>query len=103
MKWITPTEFSTKQADFTVIDVREPYEYQIGNLGFPNVPMAEVCEFLKSNGPKLPLLLICKSGNRASAVANYLETELNFPEVNVLEGGLQNWHDSVDNTLILDV
>lgn len=103
MKWITPTEFSTKQAEFTVIDVREPYEYQIGNLGFPNVPMAEVCDYLKSNTVDSPLLLICKSGGRASAVANYLETEMNFPEVNVLEGGLQNWQETVDSTLILDV
>ncbi len=102
MKWITPIELKTRLEDFQVIDVREAYEYQFANLGFTNVPMADVCNFLKENTLEQPLLLICKSGGRASAVANFIETELKLTEVFVLEGGLQNWVDTVDSTLILE-
>lgn len=103
MKCICPTDFDKQRDSFHVIDVREPYEYAVANLGFPNVPMAEVCEHVKQLTLNQPLLLICKSGGRAAAVANFLETELQMNDVCILDGGMQNWVETIDHSLILDI
>ncbi len=102
MKLISPLELRNNKDKFTIVDVREPYEYQFGNIGCENIPMAEVCVKITEKTLDTPLLLVCKSGGRASAVANYLETALQMSEVCVLEGGLQNWVELVEPTLILD-
>lgn len=102
MKFICPIVLSESKENYILIDVREPYEYQFANIDCPNVPMAEVCDELKKSALDDPILLICKSGNRATAVANYLETEMHFSNIHVLEGGLQNWVEKVQPELILD-
>lgn len=102
MKLISPLELSEKRDAFTLIDVRETYEYQFANIGCVNIPMAEVCQEMKGKQFSAPVLLICKSGNRATAVANFLETEMQMETVFVLEGGLTNWVEQVEPTLVLD-
>ena len=49
--------------------------------------------------PNRRTVVICRSGNRAAAVANYLEANHNFKDVEVLEGGLLAYAEKVDHEL----
>jgi sulfur-carrier protein adenylyltransferase/sulfurtransferase len=84
------------------LDIREPYEYQLVNCGFNNVPMASLIEFLKEKDRSTPLVLLCQSGKRSQAAGNLIETELGFLEVIIVEQGIQGWQMEVDPSLKLD-
>lgn len=74
-------------------DVREAFEYEEINIGWQNVPMNEILEYLKKE--KIPkeqtLLILCNSGKRASALGNLLETEGGFSDICIVEDGMQGW------------
>ena len=35
------SEIISREKEIQCIDVREPYEYELGNIGFVNIPMGE--------------------------------------------------------------
>lgn len=74
-----------------VVDVREPYEYALCSVQTKNIniPMGDIVDHLNKLDVQTPLYLVCKSGNRASAVANLLTTQYKFTEVYVVEGGIE--------------
>jgi rhodanese-related sulfurtransferase len=45
---------------------------------------------------------MCRSGKRAEAVVNFLETEFSYANLLVLEGGIQGWAAQIDQSLQLD-
>jgi rhodanese-related sulfurtransferase len=45
---------------------------------------------------------MCKSGKRAEAIVNFLETEHKITNLLVLEGGITEWVNQIDKTLQLD-
>lgn len=94
MKVISPTDFvnalgSNPKAQ--IVDVREPYEFEICCIKEHciNIPMGNIIEEMNKIDRESTLYLICKSGKRASAVANLLCTQYCFTDVNVLEGGIE--------------
>lgn len=83
-----------EQNAFTLIDVRTPAEYESEHIANShNIPLDllpaychELCETLQS-----PMLLVCRSGNRAKQAEQLLrQHEVPVP-VHVLEGGLIAW------------
>lgn len=101
MEYISPEELKVKLEieGLTLLDVREPYELEICEIGGVHIPMAEVAsrvsEFEKAPG----VVVMCRSGKRAEAVANLLVSELNVPNVMILEGGILAWINEMDSTL----
>lgn len=89
-------------ADIQVVDVREPYEYQKANIGSIHIPMGEICARTEELAKEKTIIIVCRSGKRAEAVANILETDYNCQKVLVLEGGVLAWKDAIDQTLDLD-
>ena len=75
-------------ADLTIIDVREPAEFQGGSVpsavniprGFLEFKIAEVC----SNADH-PILIHCKSGGRAVLAAKTL-ADMGYSNVKVVDG-----------------
>jgi rhodanese-related sulfurtransferase len=60
-------------AGATVIDVREPYEYQAGHVpGARLVPLARIAEVRPHLPKDRPVYVICASGNRSLAAADFL-------------------------------
>lgn len=89
-------------ATIQIIDVREPYEYQKANIGSTHIPMGEICGRTEELAKDKTIIIICRSGKRAEAVANILHTDFNYPKVLVLEGGILAWKEHIDQTLELD-
>ncbi len=83
-----------------LIDLREPQEYLISNLGGKNIPLRE----LKIRVSEIPttgrVVLLCRSGKR-SAQALSLLLESGYINALNLHGGLLAWRDSIDYKLVL--
>lgn len=58
----------------TIVDVREPFEYQMGKVeGSVNIPLGEVPGRVEEfKNMKKPLVLCCASGGRSGQAANFL-------------------------------
>jgi len=98
MKWISPEEcqslLETKTTE--LIDVRENWEYEICHIASKHIPMHTVPELMASMDRENPYLIVCKTGRRAEAVANLLESEYGFKNIAVLEGGITAWYALTD-------
>ena len=75
------------------LDIRETYEYEAENIGWKNIPMAEVMNYLHQHKIALdvPILLLCNTGRRAAALGNLLHVEAGYTEVYVVEHGMEGW------------
>ena len=105
MLFITALELQNwihSDKSFELLDVREKFEYQQGNIGGKNIPMGEIPQKWLQQDIVGKAVIVCRSGKRAEAVANMLERDFKANEMYVLEGGLLTWKNAVDNQLELD-
>jgi adenylyltransferase/sulfurtransferase len=101
---ISPQELSlwTKEGrEFTLIDVREPYEKEIASLGGILIPMNLIGENLSKVPKDVPVVIYCRSGKRSSDVIRKLQSEYGYDNLINLEGGILNYASDVDNSLTL--
>jgi adenylyltransferase/sulfurtransferase len=98
MKWISPEECKELVTARTVelIDVREPWEYEICNIGHVNIPMGTITTAGSKLDKTKSYLIVCKTGRRAEAVANLLERDFGFSNISVLDGGITAWYALTD-------
>ena len=82
-----------------VIDVREPYEYEIMNIGGTLIPMAEIMDRAGELSRERKVVIHCRSGKRSAAVVDSLEREFNFTNLYSLEGGALAWATEIDPSL----
>lgn len=82
-----------------ILDVRETYEFNICNIDTLNIPMAEIEARVDEIPRNKNVAVLCKSGKRATAVANLLATEYGFDSLSVVEGGIEEWITKIDNKL----
>jgi len=90
-KCITATELARwreRQHTFQLIDVREPYEYEIANLGGQLIPQKEIIHHLDQISRDIPVVLHCRSGARSARTIQMLEQEHGFDNLYNLSGGL---------------
>ena len=85
--------------DFQLIDVREPHEYEICNLGAPLIPMNEVADNLDKISKDKKLVVHCRSGARSGRIVEYLEQAQGYTNIYNLKGGILEWADKVDPTM----
>jgi adenylyltransferase/sulfurtransferase len=101
---ITPTELKARldRGDrVTIVDVREPWEWEIGNLGAHGarlVPLAELPSRMDELNPADDLVMQCRSGARSARAAEFLLSQ-GFERVHNLEGGILRWSDEVDPSI----
>lgn len=84
---------------YTVIDVRESYERAICCIDSIHIPMGEIETKYSEIPTDKDIVILCKSGRRAEAVANYLEKEHQYNNISVLTGGIIAWIEEVDTHL----
>ena len=83
-----------------ILDVREPHEYAIVNLGAPLIPVGQV----PSRIADIPvekdaeIVVHCKSGGRSQQAALALK-QAGFTHVSNLAGGITAWADRIDRSL----
>ncbi len=84
---------------FQLIDLREPYEAERCTLGGTLIPMGEILERRDELRRDVPVIMHCKSGNRAGAVVHALTTRYGFTNVLNLKGGIEAWRMEVDQSI----
>lgn len=85
-------------ADFVLVDVREPPEYEAGNLGGQLIPLAAIPDAAAHVGKDAHVIVHCQTGGRGARAAAALR-EAGFTNVWNVEGGLQAWSDRIDPTV----
>lgn len=102
MKEITVQELKALKdsgTDFQLIDVREPYEYEISHINGTLIPMAEVMDNVNQIARDKQVVVHCRSGKRSASVIHALEQAHGFDNLYNLVGGVLAWSDEVDPSL----
>jgi sulfur-carrier protein adenylyltransferase/sulfurtransferase len=81
--------------DVFVLDVREPYEYQIANIGAKLIPQNDVPKHLDEIDRNREVVVHCRSGQRSQRIAEYLAQQ-GYGNVKNLAGGILAWADEID-------
>ena len=81
-----------------VLDVREPYEYEIANLGAPLIPLNELPQRYEELDRDEPLAIHCRSGARSANAVKLLQ-ERGFEKVYNVEGGILAWSEEIDPSI----
>jgi molybdopterin/thiamine biosynthesis adenylyltransferase/rhodanese-related sulfurtransferase len=79
----------------SVLDVREPHEYEVANIGARLIPLGELPERLVELDRDENFAVHCKTGGR-SARAVKLMQEAGFQKVYNVKGGITAWSDEID-------
>jgi sulfur-carrier protein adenylyltransferase/sulfurtransferase len=82
-----------------VLDVREPYEFQIANLNGHLIPVndlpARVAELNEVKQSGREIVVHCKSGGRSQKAAEFLQQQ-GFTNLVNLAGGITAWSTEID-------
>jgi len=82
-----------------IIDVREPYEWQINHIpGARLVPLERIAAEIPRLDKRRETILYCKVGARSIYAAQHL-ADAGVAEVRNLAGGILRWIDEVDPTM----
>lgn len=87
-----PRELYEKQDQVQILDVREPYEWDAGHIdGSVHIPLSQVMAGQEKGrlDPELPVVIVCKTGNRSELAALMLQAR-GFKAEN-FEGGTEAW------------
>jgi adenylyltransferase/sulfurtransferase len=102
VKEITPRELAEKLArgdDFDLIDVREPFEWEIAHIeGARLVPLSTFPGAINELDASREIVVQCKVGGRSARAADAL-LAAGFRNVWNLAGGITRWSDDVDPTV----
>ena len=86
--------------DIFVLDVREPHEYPIANLGAPLIPVgsleSRIAELAAEKNSEI--IVHCRSGAR-SQKASLILKNAGFTNVSNLTGGILAWADKIDPSM----
>jgi len=85
----------------TIIDVREPFEWDIGNLeshGARLIPLGELPNRIGEISPDDEVVLQCRSGARSGKALELLRGR-GYSRLWNLKGGILAWSDQVDSSI----
>jgi phage shock protein E len=83
-----------ERADVLLIDVREQAEYNEGHIpGITLIPMGEIPGRLAEIPKDKTVVVTCRSGNRSSQVASYLQQQ-GFTNIHDMQGGILAWQQA---------
>jgi sulfur-carrier protein adenylyltransferase/sulfurtransferase len=78
-----------------VLDVREPHEYQICNIGGHLIPLGDLPKRVNELDSSQEIVAHCRSGARSAKAVDFLR-QAGFKKVHNLAGGILAWADRVD-------
>jgi len=86
--------------DVFVLDVREPHEYPIANLGAPLIPLGQLEQRVGELAAEKDreIVVHCRSGARSQKAAIILKNA-GFKKVENLAGGILAWADKIDPSM----
>ena len=95
---ITPRDLKARLDrgdDLYILDVREPHEYQICNLGGHLIPLGDLSKRVSELDSSREIVAHCRSGKRSAEAVEFLQ-RAGFRKVLNLKGGILAWSDDVD-------
>jgi adenylyltransferase/sulfurtransferase len=84
--------------DVVVLDVREPHEYQICNIGGLLIPLGELTARVHELDSARDLVIHCRTGVRSAQAVQFLQ-DAGFDRVWNLSGGIHAWSDEIDPSI----
>ena len=81
--------------DLFILDVREPHEYQICNLGGHLIPLGDLPKRVHELDSSREIVAHCKMGGRSAKAVDFLR-QAGFKKVWNLAGGINGWAEKVD-------
>ncbi|MFL5738811.1 MAG: molybdopterin-synthase adenylyltransferase MoeB [Flavisolibacter sp.] len=102
IKEITPQELYELQVrgeDFQLIDVREPHEYDIVNIGAELIPLSTVATNADRFDRNKKVVVHCKMGGRSAKAIRELEEKFGLKNLYNLKGGIISYIDQVQPEL----
>lgn len=102
MKEITVQELKKlidSKADFQLIDVREPHEFDAANLSGELIPQAEIPANVDKISKTKQVVIHCRSGKRSANMIDWLEKNAGFTNLYNLKGGIMAWAAEIDPTM----
>jgi adenylyltransferase/sulfurtransferase len=85
----------------TIIDVREPHEWEIANLqnhGSRLIPLGQIADRANELNREDDIVVHCKMGGRSAKAYDVLK-KAGFNKIKNLKGGILAWADQVDRTM----
>ena len=99
MKEVTVSELKEMQDngdEYQLIDVREPYEFDIANLGGELIPQGQIPDNLDKISRDKTVIIHCRSGARSGRIVQFLEQQHGFDNLYNLKGGILAWSAEID-------
>lgn len=87
------------QEDIQLIDVREPFEYDIANINGKLIPQGEIHEHVREISSDHKVVIHCRTGKRSADVIEQLQDKYGFQQLYNLRGGILEWADKIDPSL----
>ena len=81
---------------YQLIDVRELFEYNKGNLRGLHIPMSEITGRLNEIDKQKKVIIYCRSGSRSLRTVAYLQQQHNFNNLYNLKGGVISWKKEIE-------
>jgi len=101
MKEVTVQELKSmieNNEDFQLIDVREPFEYEVSNLNGLNIPLSGILIEADKVSKDKPVIIQCRSGKRSAQAVMLLEQQ-GYNNLANLQGGILAWKAEIDPEL----
>jgi len=90
MAEITVTEADQRRSTARILDVREDFEVTDGMIpGALHIPMGQLQARLGELDPAVPVITVCRSGNRSATVADALNGA--GYKADTMAGGMTAW------------
>ncbi len=103
LKTITVEELRAlfnEDANFKLIDVREPHEVEIATLWGQLIPLGKVEEHITEFDQQADKVVVyCRSGKRSASAIQLVEEQTGQSNLYNLEGGILAWADRIDHSL----
>lgn len=99
MKEITVLELKQwreEGKEFQLIDVREPFEYEMSNIAGENIPLSGVLLEADKISKTIPVVMQCRSGARSAAALMQLQQNLGYENIYNLKGGILAWAAEIE-------
>jgi molybdopterin/thiamine biosynthesis adenylyltransferase/rhodanese-related sulfurtransferase len=95
---ITPEELKAKldrKDDVFILDVREPHEFEISNIGGYLISLGELPNRVNELDSSKEIVVYCHTGRRSQRAVEFLR-EAGFKKIKNLVGGIEAWSTRID-------
>ncbi|HEV3412895.1 MAG TPA: molybdopterin-synthase adenylyltransferase MoeB [Puia sp.] len=92
-------DWQVRGEKFQLIDVREPHEFDIVNIGGELIPLATISDNSDRISRERNVVVHCKMGGRSAKAIRELQEKFGFTNLYNLKGGILNYIDEVQPEL----